>query len=159
MFDDSLPRFQDYDLVLRLIPNFKISFTNDALVNLYRQDNSISNSYEKMEIAVKIMINKKYPYSEKKRIVLNESLIRELTTDCKNNYTNIINIKNSEYSHLKETSNKEKQKLLEKYEKEKEYYEKELSKLNSKIDELEKEQKYMIKSKLYKFFKKKILRK
>jgi prefoldin subunit 5 len=48
---------------------------------------------------------------------------------------------------------------LEKYEKEKEYYEKELSKLNSKIDELEKEQKYMIKSKLYKFFKKKILRK
>ena len=35
LFDNSLPRLQDYDLVLRLIPNLKVSFTNETLVDLY----------------------------------------------------------------------------------------------------------------------------
>ena len=37
---------QDYDLVLRMIPKVKVSFTNEALVDLYRQNNSISKNSE-----------------------------------------------------------------------------------------------------------------
>ena len=46
LFDTKFPRLQDYDLVLRMIPKVKVSFTNEALVDLYRQNNSISKNSE-----------------------------------------------------------------------------------------------------------------
>ena len=35
LFDNELLRLQDYDLVLRMFPSLKISFTNETLINLY----------------------------------------------------------------------------------------------------------------------------
>lgn len=64
MFDDDLPRLQDYDLVLRMIPNLKISFTNEILANLYNSKDSIGNSKEKLLNAMKIIINKNYNFTD-----------------------------------------------------------------------------------------------
>ena len=55
LFDSSLPRLQDYDLFLRLIPNLKVSFTNETLVDLYRQNNSISLYKWKIEKSISIL--------------------------------------------------------------------------------------------------------
>lgn len=64
IFDESLPRFQDYDLVLRIAFKYKISFTDEVLVDLYRQDDSISNNTEKLKKAYSIMIKKNYNLTE-----------------------------------------------------------------------------------------------
>ena len=40
LFDTNFSRFQDYDLVLRLIPNCKVSYTKKVLVDLYRNEDS-----------------------------------------------------------------------------------------------------------------------
>ena len=60
LFDISLPRLQDYDLVLRLIPNLKISFTNETLVELYRQNDSISLFKSKLDNSISLLLSKKY---------------------------------------------------------------------------------------------------
>ena len=60
LFDPKLPKFQDYDLVLRMLPNLKISYTKEVLVELYRQNDSISNSKEKYKKALELLLNKKY---------------------------------------------------------------------------------------------------
>ena len=44
-FDPRLPRFQDYDFVLRVAGKYKISYLKKVLVDVYRQDDSISSSY------------------------------------------------------------------------------------------------------------------
>ena len=44
LFDNELLRLQDYDLVLRMFPSLKISFTNETLINLYIQKDSITNN-------------------------------------------------------------------------------------------------------------------
>lgn len=62
-FDNNLPRLQDYDLVLRLIPEVSISFVNEFLVNLFRQEDSISNSNSKLLLAAVMMYSKNYNYS------------------------------------------------------------------------------------------------
>ena len=35
LFDINLPRLQDYDLVLRIIPKVKVSYTNEILLILF----------------------------------------------------------------------------------------------------------------------------
>ena len=55
LFDEELPRLQDYDLMLRMIPQIKISFTNMFLADLYRQTDSISRSNVKLSKAIGIM--------------------------------------------------------------------------------------------------------
>lgn len=69
LFDATLPRFQDYDFILRMISSIKISYTDEVLVDLYRQENSISNNRDKLRKAISIMINKNYnllDYQKKK---------------------------------------------------------------------------------------------
>ena len=48
LFDIDFPRFQDYDLVLRIIPICKVSYTKEILVDLYRNVDSIGNDYSKI---------------------------------------------------------------------------------------------------------------
>ena len=43
-FDESLPRYQDWDLVLRLCQTFKICFINDSTLNKFYQPISITTS-------------------------------------------------------------------------------------------------------------------
>ena len=59
-FDINLPRLQDYDFFLRIIPKVKVSFTNEVLVNINIQEDSISNSIMKLQKAIKIILNKDY---------------------------------------------------------------------------------------------------
>ena len=63
LFDISLPRLQDYDLVLRLIPNLKVSFTNETLVELYRQNDSISLFKSKLDNSISRLLSKNYNFN------------------------------------------------------------------------------------------------
>jgi glycosyltransferase involved in cell wall biosynthesis len=60
LFDTRFPRLQDYDLALRMIPNIKVSFTNETLVDLYRQNDSIGSSSEKYNESLNLLLKKKY---------------------------------------------------------------------------------------------------
>ena len=44
LFDEDMPRLQDYELLIRMLPSIKVSFTNEILVNSYLHEDSISNS-------------------------------------------------------------------------------------------------------------------
>lgn len=58
LFDENLARFQDYDLILRIFANQKISHTNKVLLRQNVQKNSITKNNEKGLEALNIMINK-----------------------------------------------------------------------------------------------------
>ena len=75
MFDKDLPRLQDYDLVLRMVPDIKVSYTDEVLVNLYNSKDSIGNSKEKLLNAMKIIINKNYNFTEEQSKNLKTYLI------------------------------------------------------------------------------------
>lgn len=57
-FDIELPRFQDWDLILRLLSKFKCEIMDDILVNAYIQDNSISKNPDKAIKALEIFLEK-----------------------------------------------------------------------------------------------------
>ena len=56
LFDPFIPRLQDYDLILRMIPKVKISYTNKVLVDLYLQKDSVTLSDQKLRKAVNILL-------------------------------------------------------------------------------------------------------
>ena len=60
LFDTRFPRLQDYDLALRMIPNLKVSYTKEILVDLYREKDSIGNSFNKYNESLNLLLNKKY---------------------------------------------------------------------------------------------------
>jgi len=67
-FDINMPRLQDYELILRMIPKVKISYTRRILVELHIQKDSIQNSKEKLKKAFYILLNKKFKFkSEQKK--------------------------------------------------------------------------------------------
>ena len=75
LFDKNIPRWQDFDLLLRLLPNIKVSYTNELLVDLYRQSDSISSSNEKLKKAIMILLKKQYKLNDFQRDKLNNWLI------------------------------------------------------------------------------------
>lgn len=79
MFDESLPRFQDYDLVLRIARDYKISYTRTALCEVYRQDDSISSSNEKLKVACIKMLKKDYKLTKKQKEIFENTLVYWLT--------------------------------------------------------------------------------
>lgn len=60
LFDINFPRLQDYDLVLRIIPNCKVSFSKEVSVDLYRKEDSIGHSIEKLNQSFYLLSLKKY---------------------------------------------------------------------------------------------------
>ncbi len=60
LFDPNFQRLQDYDLVLRMVPNMKVSYTSKILVDLYRKKDSIGNSPKKYNESLNLILNKKY---------------------------------------------------------------------------------------------------
>ena len=62
LFDNELLRLQDYDLVLRMFPSLKISFTNKTLANLYVQKDSITNNRGKLKVEIKRIFKKSEHY-------------------------------------------------------------------------------------------------
>ena len=67
LFDVNFPRWQDYDLILRIIPNVKVSFTNEALVDVYKQNNSISLVPSKLKESIILFLNKNYRHNKFQR--------------------------------------------------------------------------------------------
>ena len=47
MFDEEMPRCQDYEYIIRIIQNIKVGYINKVLVLVYRTENSISNDRKK----------------------------------------------------------------------------------------------------------------
>lgn len=82
LFDNELLRLQDYDLVLRMFPSLKISFTNKTLANLYVQKDSITNNRGKLKSALKRIFNK----SEHDYYILNRNQKKNFTKYLKNLY-------------------------------------------------------------------------
>ena len=56
LFDPFLPRLQDFDLILRMIPKVKISYTKKVLVELHIQNDSVTLSQKKLRKAVDILL-------------------------------------------------------------------------------------------------------
>lgn len=77
MFDTELPRLQDYDLVLRMFKNRKISITSDVLVDLYIQTDSISTSPVKLNKAIDVMLAKRYYDIKKYDDILKATLLKD----------------------------------------------------------------------------------
>ena len=81
MFDTKLPRLQDFDIVMRMAPEIKISYTKEVLVDLYRQNDSISNSYEKLKNAITFILNKNYKLNLEQKEKLNFALINLISNN------------------------------------------------------------------------------
>jgi len=56
LFDPNMPRLQDYDVILRIIPKVKISFTKEVLVDLHIQNNSLTLSSDKLKKAIHLLL-------------------------------------------------------------------------------------------------------
>lgn len=57
-FDEDFPRFQDWELMIRMSYKYKIHFINIPLVNVFVQSDSISNDFYKAVSALEMIINK-----------------------------------------------------------------------------------------------------
>jgi glycosyltransferase involved in cell wall biosynthesis len=60
LFDTNFPRLQDYDLVLRIIPNYKVSYSKEVLVDLYRNKDNIGNDLTKLNQSFYLLSLKQY---------------------------------------------------------------------------------------------------
>ena len=68
LFDEDMPRLQDYELLIRMLPSIKVSFTNKILVNSYLQRDSITKHRPKILNAARLLLKKKYSLNiEQKR--------------------------------------------------------------------------------------------
>ena len=74
LFDINFPRFQDYDLILRLVPICKVSYTKEILVDLYRSEDSIGNDYSKLNKSYYLLSLKNYNINCKKNSFLSSPL-------------------------------------------------------------------------------------
>ena len=74
LFDTELPRLQDYDLALRMIPKINVSYTQEILVDLFRQNDSIGNSLYKIEKAKELLSKKNYDFDLFHKQMFNFSL-------------------------------------------------------------------------------------
>jgi len=57
-FDPKMPRFQDYDLMIRMAQKYNVAFCDEPLVDVYLQEDSITVNSEKTMAAHKILIDK-----------------------------------------------------------------------------------------------------
>lgn len=58
VFDEEMPRCQDYEFVIRIIQKKKIGYVNEPLVKVYRTENSISNDESRQKEADLILLRK-----------------------------------------------------------------------------------------------------
>lgn len=65
MFDESMPRFQDWELMLRMTKRYKVAFLNEPLVNAYVQDTSITRNSKNGILAFQKIIEKNMGFFER----------------------------------------------------------------------------------------------
>ena len=63
LFDINMPRLQDYELLLRMIPKVKLSYSREVLVELHIQKDSLQASQEKLKKAIYILLNKNFNFN------------------------------------------------------------------------------------------------
>ena len=68
LFDPKIPRLQDYDIILSMIPKVRISYTKKVLVELHIQKNSLTLSQEKLKKAIYILLNKNYNFNVEQKV-------------------------------------------------------------------------------------------
>ena len=95
LFDINMPRMQEFDLLLRMGQNTKFSYTNEVLVNLYTQKDSISKSPKKLEKAIYLFFNKDYKLSDEQKNNLTYYLL-----NLYGKYTEIYNDLYEKYNDL-----------------------------------------------------------
>lgn len=81
LFDNELPRFQDWDFVLNLSNKYKISFTDQILANTYVQSDSITKSNDKLIKSIELMSKKNYKYKNILMSTLYSMLARNSGTE------------------------------------------------------------------------------
>lgn len=64
LFDPKMPRLQDYDVILRMLPKAKMSYTREVLVDLHIQKNSLTLSPNKLKKAIYLLLKKKLHINE-----------------------------------------------------------------------------------------------
>lgn len=74
-FDESLPRLQDWDLILELSKRYNIFYLDKPLVDVYVQSDSIGKSPEKAIVALKILIDKNKEYLIENKKIYSQWLI------------------------------------------------------------------------------------
>ncbi len=57
-FDVKFPRFQDWDLVIRLSQKYKIVHCDEVLVNMYKQEDSMTYNFKKTVVGLQLIIDK-----------------------------------------------------------------------------------------------------
>lgn len=62
LFDEEFPRFQDWELMLRVSKKYKVKLINEALVNAYIQQDSITKNNRSAIIALQLIMNKYKEY-------------------------------------------------------------------------------------------------
>lgn len=105
-FDEVLPRLQDYDLVLRIVSKYVISFTPIPLVRAYVQKDSIGNSNEKLRRAVEIMLSKDYSLSYEQHNKLVNYLLEAHKHVIETERNKVINAKDEELQKRQNEINK-----------------------------------------------------
>ena len=60
LYDPEMPRLQDYDVILRMIPKVKISYTKDVLAELHLQNDSLTLSPKKLKQAIYKLLTIKF---------------------------------------------------------------------------------------------------
>ena len=68
-FDTNMPRLQDYEVILRMIPKVKISYTPNVLVDLHMQKDSVTQSKVKLKKAISILLTKKFNFNLNQKIL------------------------------------------------------------------------------------------
>lgn len=58
IFDKSLPRLQDWDLLLRLSLKYKISFIDEKLLNVFYSEDSITANRKSYSVALELILDK-----------------------------------------------------------------------------------------------------
>lgn len=69
-FDPEMPRFQDWELWIRLLKKCKVDFLNEPLVNVYVQKDSISKNNEAAIVAINKIIEKNMNYLKNNKYYL-----------------------------------------------------------------------------------------
>ena len=67
LFDPMMPRLQDYEVILRMIPKVKISYTNRVLIDLHLQKDSITRAQYKLKQAIYMLLKKNYNFNQQRK--------------------------------------------------------------------------------------------
>ena len=72
LFDEALPRLQDWELFLRLSNRYQFLFIDEALVNAYHTPGSITSNQKALADALVLMLEKHYDeFAQHKKILAN----------------------------------------------------------------------------------------